>query len=80
MEKIHFNYDKLKGAIREYWKTQSEYAKFLGISEASLYEKFNSESYFNQPQMIKTMSYINEDLLKINEYFFIEKVEKNTTV
>ena len=78
MKKKIFNYDKLKGKIREIFKTQTAYASWLGISEASLYEKFNSNSYFNQEQIAKTIEYFGLTDDDIYEYFFTEKVEKNS--
>lgn len=75
-----FNYDKLKGKIREIFKTQNAYASWLGISEASLYEKFNSKSYFNQEQIAKTIEYFGLTDSDVYDYFFTEKVEKNSIV
>ena len=78
-DKIICNYDKLKGKIREVFKTNANYAKFLGISEASLYQKFQSDSYFNQSQIIKTLEAFSEDSTKSREYFFTYEIEKNST-
>lgn len=78
MEKTVFNYDKLKGKIREVFKTQSAFANWLGISEGSLYEKFNSDSYFNQEQISKLIGYFNMSPEDVYDYFFTKQVEQNS--
>lgn len=80
MENIMYDYSKLKGKVREVFRTNEAYASFLGISEASLYEKYKSESYFNQNQIDKSMHKFNEGPEMIPAYFFTKKVEKNSTM
>lgn len=77
MEKIEYNYNKLRGMIREVFKTQEKYADFLGISEGQLYKIFNGSSYFNQAQISKTALFLNSTAQEIFDYFFTEKVEQN---
>lgn len=79
MENVIYDYSKLKGKVREVFGTNEEYAHFLGISEASLYEKYKSNSYFNQNQIDKSINRFNESPEMIPIYFFAKKVEKNST-
>lgn len=79
MEKVILNYDKLRGLIRENFKTQANYANFLGISEGQLYKIFNCETYFNQSQIIKTANFVGSTPEEIYECFFKQKVEKTST-
>ncbi len=79
MKVIIYDYSKLKGKVREVFGTNEAYAAFLGISEASLYEKYKSESYFNQSQIEKSILRFNEKPEMIPAYFFTKKVENNLT-
>lgn len=79
MEAVVYNYSKLKGKVREVFGNNKEYADYLRISEAYLYEKYKSNSYFNQNQIEKTMQAFEEQPEMIMAYFFTKKVEKNLT-
>lgn len=79
MEAVVYNYSKLKGKVREIFGNNKVYADFLGISEASLYEKYKSNSYFNQSQIEKTMYAFQENPEMIMAYFFTKEVEKYST-
>lgn len=74
METVVYNYSKLKGKVREIFGNNRAYADFLGISEASLYEKYKSDSYFNQNQIEKTMHAFQEKPEMIMAYFFTKKL------
>lgn len=78
MSNIVFNYDKLKEKISEVFKSKSAYAHWLGITETSLNNKLNSNSYFNQDQIIRTVDYIGAKKDEVVAYFFTLEVEKNT--
>ncbi len=67
-----FDYSKLRGKIKEKFKTESRFAKELGISTVSLSAKLNNKVEFSQGEMVKCC-----DLLEIpKEYlpvFFYTK-------
>jgi len=71
-----FDYSKLKGRIREIFKTQSAFAEAMGMSTTSLSAKLNNKIEFSQKEMDKA-----SDLLKINKeeipvYFFTLEVQE----
>lgn len=74
---MEFDYNKLNGKIREVCKTQNEFSKRLGISEASVNYKLNNKSFFTQQQISKTLEILNINPKEIHTYFFTPKVEKN---
>lgn len=52
-----FNYQKLRGRIREKYKTQAEFAKALGLSGTSLSAKLNNGSEFSQKKYSRVSNY-----------------------
>lgn len=48
---MSFNYSKLRGKIKEKFKTQGAFAKELGISSVSLSAKLNNRVEFSQMEM-----------------------------
>ena len=52
---MNFDYSKIKGKIRELGLTQSEYAKYIGITEQTLNLRFKNKRPFTQPEMAMTM-------------------------
>ena len=76
MEKIEFDYSKLKGKITEVLETQSNYAKAIGLSETSVTNKLNNDVYFTQKEIEKSVEILNIAAEDISTYFFTKKVEK----
>lgn len=69
MCKPHFNYAYLKGFIKTYFSTQAEYARFLGISSTSLYERFRGEHSFSQDEMYKTYTFAKKKNVSDGEFY-----------
>ena len=72
-----FDYSKLRGKIREIFRTQSTFAKAMGMSTTSLSAKLNNKIEFSQKEIDKA-----SDLLKIKKeeipvYFFTPKVQES---
>lgn len=65
-----YNYNKLRGAIRESFDNQAEFAKALGMGEATLSLKLNNKSEWTQEEMILAMRTLNKPLDQIGTYFF----------
>ncbi len=78
-DRVIYDYNKLKGKIKEVFGTQDKYAEALGISSTALINKLTGKSYFNQPQIEVSIKVLNIDILDIDAYFFAQKVEKNST-
>ena len=69
---MKFNYDKLRGRIKEKLKSEAVFAGKIDISQASLSAKFNNKSDFTATEIIRAC---DKDVLDIpvNEigiYFF----------
>lgn len=56
---MEFNYNKLKGKIKEVYGTQQEFAKALGISATTLNTRLKNETFFNQSEIEKTKELLN---------------------
>ena len=76
MNKVLFDYSKLKGKIVEVLGNQSNYAKALGLSETSITNKLNNNVYFTQGEIIASVDILHITLEEISTYFFTQKVEK----
>lgn len=70
---MNFDYSKIKGKIRELGLTQSEYAKYIGITEQTLNLRFKNKRPFIQPEMAMTMQLFNEPIENVRIYFFTQK-------
>lgn len=49
-----FDYSYLRGFIKEVFKSNEKYAKFLGISTTQLYERLGNRIPFTQNEIYKT--------------------------
>lgn len=65
---MKYNYNKLRGKIKEHFGTQEKFANALGISDTSLTKKLNNIVFFNQNEMKNAKELLN--LENIDEYFF----------
>lgn len=76
---MSFDYSKIKGKIRELGLTQSEYAKYIGITEQTLNMRFKNKRPFTQPEIAMTMQLFDEPIENVKQYFFTKKVKKTLT-
>ena len=77
---MEYDFDKVRGRIREKLGSEAKFAEKLGISTASLSSKFNNRSDFSASEISRA---IDEDVLdidveEIGEYFFKKKLELNS--
>ena len=77
---IFFDYDKVRGRIKEKLKSEAAFAEKLGISQAALSSKFNNKSDFTASQISRAT---DEDVLdipanEIGRYFFSKRLELNS--
>ncbi len=77
---IEFDFDKLRGRIREKLGSEANFAEKIGISTASLSAKFNNKTDFTATEIIKAC---DEDVLdiplpEIGANFFNRKLELNS--
>lgn len=65
-----FNYNKLKGLIREKCGTQARYASLLGISTTTLNQKLTNKSAFTQKEIAITKDSFSLTPTEIDDIFF----------
>lgn len=74
---IYYDYSKLRGLIREKCGTQAIFAKKIGISTTSLYQRLNNSVPFTQNEIIETCKVLNCPLEDIDKIFFkIKSIEE----
>ena len=77
---IIYNFDKLKGKIKEVFNTQNEFAEAMGIAPNTLSSKLNNQSDFSSEEISRAI-----ELLKIDSpneawnIFFTTQVENIST-
>lgn len=74
---MYFDYSALDGKITEYFKTRTNFAKALGLSERSLSLKLNNKVGWKQKEIIKAAELLNIDEKQIPLYFFTIEVQNN---
>ncbi len=72
-----YNFNKLRGRIKEKLKSEANFAEKIGISQVSLSSKFNNKSDFTASEISKAC---DEDVLdisinEIGQYFFTKELE-----
>lgn len=64
------DYSKLKGRIRERYKSQAAFAAALGRSVCVVNQKLNGKSEWTAPEIRKACEVLNIDPADIAVYFF----------
>ena len=77
MEDVIFDYNKLRGRIREKCLTQEELAKEIGISYVSLSQRLNNKLEFSGQEIYRTCGALEIPLEEIPVYFFTPYVQKH---
>lgn len=77
---IRYDFNKLRGRIKEKLGNEAEFAKKLDISPASLSSKFNNRSDFTSTEISRA---VDVDVLdipidEIGIYFFTKQLELNS--
>lgn len=71
-----FDYDKLRGRIKEVCGTESKYAEKIGLGRVSVSQRLNNQAEFTQQEMLETANILEFPIEDIPTYFFKEKVQK----
>lgn len=74
---MKYNYNKLRGLIKEHFGDLSSYAKYIGISTTSLNERLNCRLPFKQDEMEKSLIGFNESATNIDSIFFCKNNTEN---
>lgn len=72
-----FNYNKLRGKIKEKCITQSNYAKLLGVSETAISSRLNNTTDFTQEEILTSCRVLGIPVVEMNQYFFTPEVQKH---
>ena len=70
MEKINYDYSKLRGRIVEKKGNIKKFSSDLGISETSLSNKLNNKTSFTQDEILESICILEIDNNNIKDYFF----------
>lgn len=71
-----FNYSKLRGKIKELYKTQADFANALNMGTVTLSARLNNYVEWNQSEILKAVELLRIDVKEIPEYFFTLEVQK----
>jgi len=70
-----FNYAKLRGRIREVFKSEKNFAEAMEISKATISAKLNNSAEFTQTEIDRACFLLEIDQSDISVYFFSAKVQ-----
>lgn len=65
-----YNYNKLRGLIREHFGSLDNYADYIGISSTSLHDRLNSRLPFKQDEIEKSITGLKINPKDIDVIFF----------
>ena len=77
---MKYNFDKLKGKIKEVFNTQNDFAEAMGMAPNTLSAKLNNQFSFSSDEISKAIELL--DITSEKEawnIFFTKQVEKNST-
>lgn len=73
---MSFDFSKLRGRIREVYKTQADFAKSIAMSTVSLSAKLNNQVPFTSSEIERATEALRIPKKDIPVYFFMKKVQK----
>lgn len=80
-ENIEFDFNKLKGRIKEIYGTQTAFAVAMLMDEATLSKKLNNKTEFTPKEIYRACLLLCIDLEKeLKAHFFTLKVQKTETI
>lgn len=71
---MSFNYNKLRGRIREIFGTQEAFGKAIGLSNTSISAKLNNKVEWTQQEINKATEVLKIADSEVYTYFFTEEV------
>jgi len=71
-----YDFSKLRGRIREKYKTESAFSDAIGMSQNSLSKKLNSKINFVQDEIDKAITLLDIPDSEISTYFFTQEVQQ----
>lgn len=71
---MKWNYQKLRGKIKEVCGTQDNFSERLGIGRVSLSQRLNNQLEFTQEEIYKSCEILSINLEEVPDYFFTLQV------
>lgn len=75
-----FDYNKLRGKIKEIFGTQDKFASALGIGRVSLSQRLNNNLDFSGTEIFSACNLLNISAEEIPKYFFTPEVQKHEQI
>lgn len=69
-----FDFNKLRGRIKEKFGSESEFARKMGLSRSTMSQKLNNVWDFSSSEIIKACDLLDIEYNDIPIYFFTTKV------
>lgn len=70
---MSFDYNKLRGKIREVFGTETAFADKLNMARGTLSFKLNGKTEWTQQEMLSVIELLGEPKSAIDIYFFTKK-------
>lgn len=75
-----YNFDKLKGKIKEVFGNQYDFAKAMGMAPNTLSSKLNNQTDFSSEEISRAIDLLNiKSPSEAWNIFFTKQVENNST-
>ena len=74
MDRLQFDYSKLKGRITEKCGSQRAFAKLMKMSEATLTAKLACRVQFNQGEIARSIPILEIEPGTVSDFYFTQKV------
>ena len=73
---VEYDYNYMRGWVRQHFKTNKAYADFLGIGETALYDRLACRVPFSQKEIDITAHFGNCSMEEVQKLFFTRKIRK----
>lgn len=71
----NYNYNRLKGLIREHFDTYQNFAEHLGIGYTSLLERLGNKVVFKQDEIERSIYLLEQSPEDIKDIFYVKNTE-----
>lgn len=71
---MKWNYQKLRGKIKEICGTQEAFAKKIGLGRTSVSQRLNNQLEFTQEEIYKSCEVLEIPIAEVSTFFFTLEV------
>ncbi len=71
---MEWNYNPLKGKIKEVCGTQEEFAKRMNLGNSSISQRLGSKVDFSQEEIMRSCEILGIPMMDLEKYFFTPNV------